>query len=116
MSFASITQRFVVWFLLVSLLPILLLSYSLLHTFEKELQHTVFQQISAIADKKADQIDSYLAERVHHAMVLQQGSGASLPLWSPGTGWSPQPIAAWMPATATTSSASSAVPGFTICS
>jgi EAL domain-containing protein (putative c-di-GMP-specific phosphodiesterase class I)/signal transduction histidine kinase/DNA-binding response OmpR family regulator len=75
MSFASITQRFVVWFLLVSLLPILLLSYSLLHTFEKELQHTVFQQISAIADKKADQIDSYLAERVHHAMVLQQGSG-----------------------------------------
>ena len=41
MSFTSITQRFVVWFLLVSLLPILLIGYSLLHTFETELQQTV---------------------------------------------------------------------------
>lgn len=74
MKFTSITQRFAVWFLLISLLPILLIGYSLLHIFEKELQQTVVQQISAIADKKADQIDSYLSERVHHAMVLQQGN------------------------------------------
>jgi len=38
MSFSSITQRFAVWFLLVSLLPILLIGYSLLYVFEKELQ------------------------------------------------------------------------------
>ena len=49
MRFTSITQRFVVWFLVISLLPILLIGYSLLHTFEKELQQTVSRQISAIA-------------------------------------------------------------------
>ena len=34
MSFTSITQRFVAWFLVISLLPILLIGYSLLQVFE----------------------------------------------------------------------------------
>ena len=58
MIFTSITQRFAVWFLLISLLPILLIGYSLLHTFENELQQTASRQISAIADKKVDQIEN----------------------------------------------------------
>ena len=72
MRFTSITQRFVLWFLLISLLPILLLGYGLLHTFEKELQLTVSQQISAIADKKVDQIDTYLDERLNDALIKAQ--------------------------------------------
>ncbi|HUX90863.1 MAG TPA: EAL domain-containing protein [Gallionellaceae bacterium] len=72
MSFTSITQRFVVWFLLISLLPILLIGYSLLYVFEKELQQSVSQQISAIADKKVDQIDAYLRERVNDALHKSQ--------------------------------------------
>lgn len=35
MKFTSLTQRFAVWFTLVSLLPILVIGNSLLHTFEK---------------------------------------------------------------------------------
>ncbi|GAO36930.1 chemotaxis protein CheY [Sulfuricella sp. T08] len=74
MRFASITQRLVAWFLLISLLPLLLVGYILLQTFEQELQQTVAQQISTIADKKADQIDSYLSERTHDALVQAQGN------------------------------------------
>lgn len=72
MSFNSITQRFAVWFLLISVLPILLIGYSLLYVFEKELQQTLSQQISAIADKKVDQIDIYLRERVNDALFKSQ--------------------------------------------
>jgi PAS domain S-box-containing protein len=72
MSFTSITQRFAVWLLVLSLLPILLISYGLLHAFEKELRQTVAQQISALADKKVDQIDAYLSERIDAAMVNAQ--------------------------------------------
>ncbi len=73
MSFTSITQRFVVWFLAVSLLPILLIGYSLMHTFEKEMQQTVSRHIAAIADKKVDQIDSYLNTFARDALIKAQG-------------------------------------------
>ena len=78
MSFSSITQRFVLWFLLISLLPILLISYSLLHTFETELKQSVSRQISVIADKKMDQIASYLDGRVHDALVKTQANSTRL--------------------------------------
>jgi EAL domain-containing protein (putative c-di-GMP-specific phosphodiesterase class I)/signal transduction histidine kinase/DNA-binding response OmpR family regulator len=74
MRFTSITQRFMLWFLVISLLPILLVGYSLLHAFEKELQQTVAEQISAIADKKVDQIDSYLGERARDALIKTEGN------------------------------------------
>jgi two-component system sensor histidine kinase/response regulator len=75
MSFTSITQRFVVWFLVISLLPILLIGYSLLRTFETELRQTVTRQISAIADKKVDQIDAYLNGCIHDALTKAQANG-----------------------------------------
>ncbi len=76
MSFVSLTQRFAVWFVLVSLLPMLLIGYSLLRSFENELQKTVARQISVIADKKEDQIDYYLRSLVHDLNVLVQGRTA----------------------------------------
>ncbi len=69
--FTSLTQRFAVWFAVVSLLPILVIGYSLLRTFETETQKTAIQQVSAIADMKAEQIDSYLRERLLDARVIQ---------------------------------------------
>ncbi|MBA4141765.1 MAG: PAS domain S-box protein [Nitrosospira sp.] len=69
--FTSLTQRFAVWFAAVSLVPILIISYSLLHTFETEMEKTAIQQVSAIADMKAEQIDSYLRERLLDARVIQ---------------------------------------------
>jgi len=74
MKFTSITQRFVMWFMLISLLPVMLIAYTLLHTFEAELQQTVSRHLSAIADKKSDQIDSYLTELVYVARINTEGN------------------------------------------
>ncbi|WP_239288760.1 PAS domain S-box protein, partial [Candidatus Nitrotoga sp. 1052] len=74
MRFTSLTQRFAVWFAAVSLLPILMIGYSLLRAFEAEMQKTAIQQVSAIADMKAEQIDTYLRERLLDAKVIQSVS------------------------------------------
>ncbi len=74
MRFTSLTQRFAVWFAAVSLLPILMIGYSLLRAFETEMQKTAIQQVSAIADMKAEQIDTYLRERLLDARVIQSVS------------------------------------------
>jgi hypothetical protein len=79
MSFVSLTQRFAVWFVLVSLLPILLIGYSLLRNFETEFQKAVAQQISVIADKKADQIDYYLRSLIHDVNVIVQENATPQP-------------------------------------
>ena len=73
-GFTSLTQRFAVWFVAVSLLPILVIGYSLLRTFETETEKTAVQQVSAIADMKAEQIDSYLRERILDARIIQAAS------------------------------------------
>jgi len=74
MKFTSLTQRFAVWFTLVSLLPIVLIGNSFLHTFENEIQKTVIENLSAIADKKVEQIDTYLKERLLDAHLLNDTS------------------------------------------
>ena len=74
MKFTSLTQRFAVWFAVVSLLPILLIGNTLLHTFETEIQKTTIQQVSALADKKVEQIETYLLERLLDANFIRGGS------------------------------------------
>lgn len=76
--FTSLTQRFAVWFVAVSLLPILIIGYALLRTFEMEAEKSAIQQVSAIADMKAEQIDSYLRERLLDARVIQTSSTARM--------------------------------------
>ena len=73
MRFTSITRRFMFWFTMIALLPILLVSYSLLYTFEQELRQTVARQMSSIADKKADQIDAYLNALSRDLQIQSQG-------------------------------------------
>ncbi|WP_300288614.1 hypothetical protein [Nitrosomonas sp.] len=68
---ASLTQRFAIWFALVALLPIALVGYGLLHIFEGEIRKLAIQQVSSIADKKVEQIDVYLRERVLDASFIQ---------------------------------------------
>ncbi len=74
MKFTSLTQRFAVWFTLVSLLPILFIGNSLLHTFEKEIKKSAIRNVSAIADKKIEQIDSYLQERFLDSSLVRDSS------------------------------------------
>lgn len=69
--FTSLTQRFAIWFALVALFPILLIGYSLLQTFETEIHKAAIQQVSSIADKKVEQIDFYLHERLLDANLIQ---------------------------------------------
>ena len=70
-KFTSLTQRFAVWFTLVSFLPILVIGNTLLHTFENEIKKSAIRNVSAIADKKIEQIDSYLKERLLDASLLR---------------------------------------------
>jgi PAS domain S-box-containing protein len=74
MKFTSLTQRFAVWFTLVSLLPILIIGNSLQHTFEKEIKISAIRNVSAIADKKIEQIDSYLKERFLDSSLVRDSS------------------------------------------
>ncbi len=74
MKFTSLTQRFAVWFTLVSLLPIVMIGNTLLHSFEKEIKKSAIRNVSAIADKKVEQIDSYLKERLLDARLLRDAS------------------------------------------
>ncbi len=74
MKFTSLTQRFAVWFTLVSLLPILVIGNTLLHTFEKEIKNSAIRNVSAIADKKIEQIDSYLKERFLDSSLVRDSS------------------------------------------
>jgi PAS domain S-box-containing protein len=62
MNFKSINQRLVVWFCLISLIPIMLIAYALLYTFEHELRQAVREKIAVIADKKVDQIEEFLSK------------------------------------------------------
>lgn len=70
MKFTSLTQRFAVWFSLVSLLPIIMIGNSFLHTFESEIKKTAIQSLSAIADKKVEQINTYFNERLLDTSLL----------------------------------------------
>lgn len=71
MMLTSLTQRFAIWFVLVALLPIMLVGYGLLHVFTKEISQAAIQQVASIADKKIEQIDSYLQERINDANFIQ---------------------------------------------
>ncbi len=63
----SLGLRLALGFLLVALLPLAGLAWFYLHSAETALTSTVLQNIASIADKKSDQIDSYLNERLADA-------------------------------------------------
>jgi PAS domain S-box-containing protein len=66
----SLTQRFAGWFVLVSLLPLLLSGWLLFRSYQTELRQTVLRQLENIADKKLDQIDAYLNGRLTEARIF----------------------------------------------
>jgi signal transduction histidine kinase len=58
----SLAQRLVTGFLLISVLPLAGLAVLNMENFKTALVHTVVEHMAAIADKKLDQIDSYINE------------------------------------------------------
>lgn len=66
----KIISRLLLAFLLVSPLPLAGLAYFFVGTFEQELTRTVMTHLASIADKKHDQIEAYLKERLTEAQLL----------------------------------------------
>jgi two-component system, sensor histidine kinase and response regulator len=66
----SIARRLLLGFILVSLTPLALLAFVYLHQFEASLRQQALVEMSHLADKKADQIDAYINERLADAQVL----------------------------------------------
>lgn len=59
----SLALRLLVGLFLISIIPLAGVSLLSLHNFEAALSRTVIANMSSIADKKADQIDTYINER-----------------------------------------------------
>ena len=74
MKFSSVSQRLAFWFVMVTLLPMLLIGYGMQAVFERELKQTLVRQISSIADKKTDQVNYFLEERLRDAFTQTQSS------------------------------------------
>lgn len=67
-----ISPRLLLSYLLVAVLPLAGLAAFYLASFETSLRETVLSNMAAIADKKAEQINSYMAERLADARLLSQ--------------------------------------------
>ncbi|KAB2920438.1 MAG: EAL domain-containing protein [Dechloromonas sp.] len=65
----SLAARLALGFLIVAFLPLAGLAWFYLHTFEEALTTTVLRNIASIADKKTQQIDQYLSERLADARL-----------------------------------------------
>jgi diguanylate cyclase (GGDEF)-like protein/PAS domain S-box-containing protein len=62
--------RLALGFFLVAVLPLAGLAWFYLDSFESALRQTVLQNIASIADKKADQIDTFIDERLKDVQAL----------------------------------------------
>lgn len=74
MMFGRILPRLLLGFLLLSPLPLAGLAWLFIQAFEYTLGETVQTSLSAIADKKADQIGAYLDERLADSRLLARSS------------------------------------------
>ncbi len=74
MKALSISRRLLLSYLMVAVLPLSGLAAFYLTSFESSLRETVLANMSAMADKKADQIDRYMMERLADARLLSQRS------------------------------------------
>ncbi|MDA8128714.1 MAG: EAL domain-containing protein [Betaproteobacteria bacterium] len=68
----SIPRRLLLGYLMVAVLPLTGLAAFYLAAFDASLHDTVLSNVNAIADKKADQIERYMAERTADARMLGQ--------------------------------------------
>ena len=73
MKFTSLTYRFLLWFLVVTLLPLALLGFINLQQNEAALQSEIQNRLTRLADKKALEIKNYLFEREQNARLLARG-------------------------------------------
>ena len=69
----SLAWRFLIWFVVVALLPLASLGYLSLRQNEEALRDETLARMSRLADKKTLEIKTYLAERMQDAQLLARG-------------------------------------------
>jgi len=72
MTCGKIIPRLMLGFLLLSPLPLAGLAWLYVQAFERTLQQSEQENLSSFADKKADQIDAYVNERIADVRLLTQ--------------------------------------------
>ncbi|MBL8397828.1 MAG: response regulator [Candidatus Accumulibacter sp.] len=77
MKLSGILPRLLLGFLLLSPLPLACLTWLYTQAFEKTLTQMIEAKLSAIADKKADQITNYLDERQNDLRQLARSSNTA---------------------------------------
>ena len=70
----TLSVRLIVGFLLVAVMPMAGLAWLYLTTFESTLTDTALQNVSIIADKKTDQINTFINERLEEARLQARRS------------------------------------------
>ncbi|TAN84139.1 MAG: EAL domain-containing protein [Gallionella sp.] len=73
-----LSYRFLIWYIVVALLPLALFGYLSLRQHEAELRAETLGRMSRLADKKTLQIKTYLSERVQDAELLARSDLAEL--------------------------------------
>ncbi|MGZ4956813.1 MAG: ATP-binding protein, partial [Methylobacter sp.] len=76
MIFGKITSRLMLGFLLLSSLPLAGMAWLYVQAFERTLQHLELENLSSLADKKADQINTYVNERLNDSRLLVKSFAA----------------------------------------
>ena len=74
MKFTSLTYRFLLWFVVVTLLPLVLLGYITLQQNEAALHSEIQNRLTRLADKKTLEIKTYLFEREQNARLLARSN------------------------------------------
>lgn len=76
MMFGKIIPRLMLGFLLLSPLPMAGLAWLYVQNFERTLQQLELENLSSFADKKADQINTYINERLADSRLLAKSLAA----------------------------------------
>ncbi len=76
MILSKIIPRLMLGFLLLSPLPLAGLAWLYVHAFERTLQQSALENLSSLADKKADQINAYINERLNDGRLLAKSFAA----------------------------------------
>ncbi|MDH3355058.1 MAG: hypothetical protein OEL79_07585, partial [Chromatiales bacterium] len=76
MNIHSISSRLLIWFSIVSLIPLIAVSVILLDLFTQRQVDSVNTYLSQVADMKENQINAYIDERLMDVRILSQSSGA----------------------------------------
>jgi signal transduction histidine kinase len=64
MRFDNVSLRIIFWLLVISLLPLIVMSEIFLSEFEVQIKQIEFKHLARISDKKVEQINTYVDERI----------------------------------------------------